>query len=759
MKRSPSVTRYLFLMGLCSLLPILLYAQPLHNAWSAESLRFGPKAPVPELTQLNNIQWEKSGHLFTRLVHHGGGYAIIQYDPGSSFSETTLATARQLTPEGTTKPLTVESYTWYPRFHKLLIFTNSKRVWRAHTRGDFWLYDTATKKLVQLGKELPAASLQFAKMSPDGARVAYVSKHNIYVEDPETGKYRQLTTDGTEKIINGTFDWAYEEELFCRDGFRWSPDSKSIAYWQIDATHIRDYLMLNTTDSVYSFVIPVQYPKVGYDPSSAKIGVIDLSTAKTRWMHIPGDPVQHYLPRMEWIANSNKLMVQQLNRKQDTCILFLVNANNGQARAVYTEGDAAWIDINYFWQYDRPGWDWINGGKDFLWRTEKDGWRHVYLVHLDGSGEELMTAGKYDVMDIAGIDRRNNLLYFYASPDNATQKYLYVLKLDGKGKPRRISPAGRSGTHDYNVSPDGLYATHSFSNHQTPPRRDFISLHPLKILKKGDPVYGKSLVHQMLRNPQTFFKVTTGEGVTMDGWMIRPANFDSTRKYPVLFYVYGEPASCTVKDVFSPNSWYQQLADMGYVIMSVDNPGTPAPKGRPWRKAIFKNIGIGNIHHQAMAAKKIMQWPWVDSSRIAVWGWSGGGSSTQNLLFQYPDIYKTGMAVAGVSNMLYYDDIYEERYMGLLPQDMKYYQRGASVNHAKGLEGNLLIIHGSGDDNVHYQNQEALINALVAAGKQFSMMEYPNRTHSLSEGEGTTRHLYTLLTNYLVTHCPPGPRK
>ncbi|HEX5553839.1 MAG TPA: DPP IV N-terminal domain-containing protein [Chitinophagaceae bacterium] len=734
-------------------------AQPLHHAWSYQSLQFGPAAPIPALNDFSGIQWEKTGHLFTRLEPNDGGFDIVEYDPANNFSEKIIATSSQLIPLDSTKPLEVESYTWYPEHRKLLLFTDSKRVWRAHTRGDFWIYELKSKKLSRLGKDLPQSSLQFAKISPDGTKAAYVSKHNIYVEDLQTGERKRLTQDGTEKIINGTFDWAYEEELFCRDGFRWSPDSKSIAYWQINATGIRDYLMLNTTDSVYSFVVPVQYPKVGYNPSSAKIGVVNVATDAIKWMKIPGDSIQHYLPRMDWANNNDELMVQQFNRKQDSTWLYLVNVHTGKATDVYTEGDKAWIDINYFWQYDRPGWDWINDGKQFLWTTEKDGWRRVYRLNRDGSHERLITTGNYDVIDVAGIDRSHGILYFYASPDNATQQYLYSASLDGKGKPVRISPADETGTHRCTISPDGWYGVHSFSNHDTPPTSEFIRMNNHKVLKKAEGArFSPEMVKRMLHNPKSFFRVTTSDHVTMDGWMVRPADFDSTKKYPVLFYVYGEPAACTVKDVFSPNPWYQQLAGEGYVIISVDNRGTPAPKGRAWRKAILKSIGTLNIHDQAMAAEKILQWPWVDSSRIAVWGWSGGGSSTQNLMFQYPGIYQTGMAVAGVSNMLYYDNIYEERYMGLLPQDMKYYQRGASVNHAKGLQGNLLIIHGSGDDNVHYQNQEALINALVAGGKQFSMMEYPNRTHSISEGKGTTAHLYTLLTDYLEQHCPPGAR-
>lgn len=733
----------------------LSHAQPLRRAWSYHSLSFSPSYPPEDEGSFSGLQWEKTGHRYTRMEHAGGAFDIAEFDPANDFSKKILIRASALKPAGGAAPLKVELYTWYPEHQKLLLFTNSRKVWRAHTRGDFWVYDLNSTKLFQLGRGLAPSSLQFAKISPDGTRAAYVSGHNIYVEDLATGKRRQLTTDGTEKIINGTFDWAYEEELFCRDGFRWSPDSKSIAYWQINATHIRDYLMLNTTDSVYSFVVPVQYPKVGYDPSSARIGVVSLSTGQTRWMHIPGDPVQHYLPRMDWAGNSSELLVQQLNRKQDTSVLYLVDVDKARAREIYAEGDKAWIDLNYFWQYDRPGWDWIDGGKRLLWTTEKDGWRHVYRMDRDGSHETLITREPADVIDIAGIDDKHGFLYYYASPGNATQQYLYRTTLNGKGKAELLSPG--PGTHTCDVSPDGLYGVHTFSSHLAPPVSTFMSMDPYQAIKpgRGPAVSGRELAFE-LRNPTTFFQVTTRDHVTMDGWMIRPARFDSTKKYPVLFYVYGEPAACTVKDEFSPNPWFQQLADMGYVIISLDNRGTPAPKGRAWRKAILKKIGVLNIRDQAMAAEQILKWTWVDNSRIAVWGWSGGGSSTQNLMFQYPDIYQTGIAVAGVSNLLYYDNIYEERYMGLLPEDLKYYQAGSSVNHVKGLRGNLLIIHGSGDDNVHYQNQEALINALVGAGKQFSMMEYPNRTHAISEGEGTTRHLYTLMTDFLEQHCPPG---
>ncbi len=736
-----------------------LQAQPLRDAWSPDHLSLDQGEDLPALTGLRGIHWNSEGNSFTQLQRSPSGYQIVQYDPDQGLSETTLVTAAQLTPSQASRPLTVEGYTWNPAHRQLLIFTNSKRVWRARTRGDFWVYDQASGKLLQLGAGLPPSSLQFAKLSPDGTMAAFVSGHNIYTENLADGTMKALTTDGTDKIINGTFDWAYEEELFCRDGFRWSPDSKSIAYWQVNASGIRDFLMIDNTDSLYSFTVPVQYPLVGYDPSSVRIGVVDIATARTRWMDIPGDPVQHYLPRMDWTGTDNQIMVQQFNRKQDTTWLYLVDSRTGTARVIYSEGDTSWVDINYFWQYDRDSWDWIDEGKKFLWTTEKDGWRHVYCMNSDGTGEKLVTRTDFDVIDVVGIDRKDNLLYFTASPDNATQQYLYETRLDGKGVARRVTPPGAEGTHTYQCSSAGQYALHNYSSHNTPPVLQLIRMDDGTVLqseaggRRPGPVQAEGEV-----NPMTFFKVTTSQGVTMDAWMIRPRNFDSTRKYPVLFYVYGEPASATVRDIYAPNPWFEKLVDTGYVIISMDNRGTPAPKGTKWRKEIYHNIGIMNVDDQAAGAMQILQLPWVDTSRIAVWGWSGGGASTQMLMFRYPQIYKTGIAVAGVSNLRFYDNIYEERYVGVLPEDLKYYQQGSSVNYASGLRGNLLIVHGSGDDNVHYQNQEALINALVRAGRPFQMMEYPNRTHGINEGAGTTAHLYALLTSYLETHCPPGPR-
>lgn len=700
----------------------------------------------------NEMQWAKDGGSYYEVNDN----SIIKYQL-PSFTKTVVIASNKLIPAGQDKALQIENFAFSNDQKKLLIYTNSKRVWRRNTKGDYWILDMSNNSLKQLGKGKPASSLMFAKISPDGTKAAYVSEHNIYAEDLATNQIKALTDDGTARLINGTFDWVYEEEFDCRDGFRWSPDSKNIAYWQIDATKIKNFLLIDNTDSLYSFTIPVEYPKVGQNPSPPKVGVVNVSTAVTKWMNLPGDPQQHYIPRMEWAANNTEIILEQLNRKQNEAKVFLCNAASGLSKAVYVETDKAWIDVKARWSEDPTGWEWINGGKEFLWVSEKDGWRHIYRVSRDGK-ETKITNGNYDIITIESIDDKSGFVYYMASPKNATQKYLYRTKLDGKGTAERLSPLNQNGTHDYNISPQAKFASHTFSNHYTPDAKEWISL-PDHSELDGHKVYNSIQAADSSKSHTKFFTIKTSEGVEMDGWMVKPDNFDSTKKYPVLFYVYTEPAGTTVKDaagVAGTRLYAGNIAADGYIQISLDGRGTPAPKGAAWRKAVYRKIGIINVRDQAMAAKEIMKWSFVDTSRIAVWGWSGGGSTTLNLLFQYPEIYKTGIAIAPVADRLLYDNVYEERYMGLPQENMQDYVNASALSHAKNLRGNLLVIHGTGDDNVHYQGTEMLVNELIKNNKYFEMMSYPNRTHSISEGEGTRQHLSTIFTTYLKAHCPPG---
>ena len=710
---------------------------------------------VLAMAQSRAINWTPDGTGYYKVAAEG----IVKADPKTD-AETVVIGKAALTPAGSSDALRVQSFDYSTDRTKVLLFTNTVKVWRYNTRGDYWVLNTAGNQLKKLGQGLPERSLMFAKLSPDNKYVAYVSGNNLYVEDLATGLVRKLTSDGTRKLINGTFDWAYEEEFGCRDGFRWSPDGRQIAFWQVDATKIRDYYMLNTTDSNYSKVIPVEYPKVGESPSPARIGVVTLNGGLIRWMKIEGDPQQHYLTRMEW-TGPTELIVQQLDRKQQESRLMYCRTTDGNATTFWAENDDAWVDLNSGELTGEPGgWKWVNKGQEFLWVSEKDGWRHIYRISRDGKMITLLTKGNYDIGRIMAVDEPGNYVYFSASPNNATQLYMYRVRLNNpKDEPELVSPAGLKGTHNYQVSPNGKTARHSFSNYNTPPVTEWISLPEHK------PLQSSKSIDKLIKKDQSvnveYTQVVTEDNVKLDVWINKPNNFDPNKKYPVVLYVYGEPAATTTDDTYGNQSNFLYNGDMpadGYIQVAIDNRGTPALKGAAWRKAIYRKVGEINVRDMAMGMKKLLELPYMDKSRVAVWGWSGGGSSTLHLLFRHPEIFQTGVSIAAVSNQLFYDNIYQERYMGLPQENLQEFINGSPVTYAKGLKGNLLYIHGTGDDNVHYSNAELLINELIKNNKQFQLMSYPNRTHSISEGAGTSQHLSTLYTEFLKKNCPPGGR-
>jgi dipeptidyl-peptidase-4 len=715
---------------------------------------------IPVFAQQGAIKWTKEGDAYYRLEDN----EIVQYTLPAD-SRKVLVTKQQLTPSGESAPLKLDHFSFSEDGQKMLVYTNATRVWRIKTRGDYWVLDLKSNQMQKLGAGRPDASLMFAKFSPDGKKVAYVSEYNVFVEDLASKTITPLTTDGNRKFINGTFDWVYEEEFACRDGIRWSPDSKSVLFWQIDARPTRDFYMINNTDSVYSKVIPVEYPKVGEPPSACKLGVADIGSAKTTWLNVPGDPRQHYIVRAEYVPGTNDILLQQLNRKQNVSTIFRANGQTGNAAPIFKEEDEAWVDVytpasseNAYAVDFKHTFHWLGGGKEFLWESEKDGWRHVYRIGSDGNTETLVTPGDFDVIATKHVDEKGGFVYFLASPENATQKYLYRTRLNGKGKMELLTPSALRGTHNYSISPNAKFARHTFSNAYTKPAAETITLPKHQPLKESESIATRISKLQEEQHTE-FFKVKIKDGVELDGWMVKPANFDATKKYPVVFFVYTEPWGQNVTDTYGTANNFLYAGDMredGYVYISVDNRGTPVPKGRAFRKSIYRNVGQINIHDQAQAAREIMKWDFVDPERIAVWGWSGGGSATLNLMFQYPEIYKTGIAVAAVSNLLTYDNIYQERYMGLPQENMEDFIKGSPITHAKNLQGNLLLIHGTGDDNVHYQNAEMLVDELVKHNKQFQFMAYPNRSHGMSEGQGTFQHLGTMYTAFLRKHCPPG---
>jgi dipeptidyl-peptidase 4 len=723
--------------------PSRLTVQRIYGSGEFAAQRFGP------------ARWLGDGSAYTTVeAADSGGRDIVRYDVETDRRDV-LVSARQLVPQGADAPLEVEDYAWSPDGKKVLIFTNSQPVWRLNTRGDYWVLDREGGRLQKLGGAQAAPStLMFAKFSPDGGRVGYVRENNLYVEDLATGRVTALTTDGSRTLINGTFDWVYEEELmnYYADGWRWSPDGSSIAFWQLNADSVKNFHLINNTDSLYSKVMPIQYPKVGETNSAARVGVVSAAGGQVRWLEVAGDPRNHYIARMEWAASSAEVILQRLNRLQNRNEVMLGDARTGKVRTVLVEQDSTWVELV-------DDLVWLDGGKSFTWVSDRDGWNHVYVVSRDGKKVRLVTRGEFDVLDVQGIDPKGGWLYYIASPENPVQRYLFRTRLDGKGKPERLSPARESGTHAYDVAPNYKYAIETYSSLGNPPVIRLLRLpghQPIRTLVDNQEL--RARVNALRRGAVEWFSVEAEDGLRMPAVLMKPADFDSTRKYPLLFFVYGGPGKTEVNDVWGGYwLWHTMLNQKGYLVAVVDNHGTPAPLGRRFRKAIYGQLGVLETRDQAVAARALAARPYVDPARIGIWGWSYGGFMALNTLFQHPDLYRTGVAVSPVTHWSLYDNVYTERFNGLITENREGYDRGSPLTYVNGFRGNLLLVHGSGDDNVHYQNSQMLINALVAANRPFEMMEYPNRTHCICQGKGTQAHLFELITRFLDRNLMAAP--
>jgi dipeptidyl-peptidase-4 len=724
-----------------------------------------------QVKEFGPARWLDGGNSYTTVEPSAvqkGALDVVRYDTATARRKV-LISASELVSAGATSALPIEDYAWSWDMKRLLFFSNSRQVWRKNTRGDYWALDRETHELYKLGGKFPPSTLMFAKFSPDGSRVAYVHSNNIYVEDVHTHQITQVTGDGSDTTVNGTGDWVYEEELSLRDGFRWSPDGRSIAYWQFNTGEVGHFPLLYDFGEVRQVVTHIPYPKYGVYPEifdirypqpgttnpAARVGVVSAEDGETRWMQVPGDPRENYIARMEWAGDSRGLVLQHLNRLQNTNDVLLADPASGAVHAIYQDKDPAWVDA----MHEIP---WLRDGKHFVWLSEKDGWRHAYLVSSDGKQEKLLTAGAFDAISLVKLDEKSGFLYFIASPENATQRYLYRVRLDSTGGAERVTPGASSGVNTYDISPDGRWAFHVRSTFDSPPVTDLVELssghRSVRVLEDNAALVANAAAN--VKNPVEFFRLDIGEGVVLDGWMIRPPGFDPAKKYPLLIFVYGEPADTTVRDEWDTRDgpFHHLVATEGYIVASVDNRGTPAPKGRAWRKMIYGTVGVLSSKEQAAALVTLERTrPYIDSGRVAVWGWSGGGSNTLNLMFRSPELYKVGMSVAPVPDQRLYDTIYQERYMGLPQQNVEGYRAGSPINFAEGLRGKLLLVHGTGDDNVHFQGSELLVNRLIELGKPFDFMEYPSRTHAINEGQGTTLHLRSLLMRYLEEHLPSGP--
>ena len=465
-------------------------------------------------------------------------------------------------------------------------------------------------------------------------------------------------------------------------------------------------------------------------------------------MQTEGDPHNNYIPEMGW-DDSTHILIQHMNRLQNRNEFLLADAASGVSRTVFVDEDKAWVDVNRDVQ-------WINQGREFLMLSERDGWRHLYRVARDTGKAQLVTRGDFDVVSLHRISPDEKWAYFIASPENATQRYLYRVRLDGTAAPERLTP-NVPGTHSYTISPNAEWAFHTFTSFEVPPAFDVVHLPDHKVMRKTvDNAAVAERAKPLSGGPAEFVKVAAGTGLMVDAWLIKPPDFDPAKKYALIVYVYSEPAGQTTADRW-PSMFIRALTSAGYLVASFDNQGTPAPRGREWRKIVYGSVGPLSSQQQAAALQSLEKTHlYIDPKRVGVWGWSGGGTETLDLMFRYPDVYSVGVSVASVPDQRLYDTIYQERYLGLPQDSPKAYEQSSAINFASGLRGDLLVMHGSGDDNVHFQGFELLVNKLLSLGKQFDMRVYPGRTHSISEGKGTTQDVYTNILGYFQDHLPPG---
>jgi len=693
--------------------------------------------------RLESVQatWTPDGSGYAVLEPAAGaaGKALALYDAGDG-RRAVLASPTQLKPRGADAPIAIDDYFFSPDGSWLLLL--SRRDAAGKTVFDYWIFERESGNLTRAVEGATPAFFR-GSIAPDGSRFVYTDKGNLKVYDLGRGKIVSLTSDGViDKITNSQAVW--------------SPDGKRIAYVRTDESDIPLRPMLVPGDPTYPRVRYVRYARVGGALPVRRVGIVNAKGGKTRWVDISAPAEGVHLGQIDWAMNSDELLIEKRSRGRDERDFLIAGA--GGVNRIYHESDPAWVVASY---RVNAGLEWIRDGEAFIVMSEKDGWRRAYVYSRDGKEKDSLTPGGVDIIQRAAVDEAGGWFYYYASPNNPTQQYLYRAPLDGSGQAERMSPADQPGWHDYEISPNAKWAIHTYSRFDQPPVVELVQLaghRMVRTLEENRAVRKK--VSSSLTQPTEFFEVDVGDGVALDGYVIKPRDFDPSNKYPVFVYQYSEPHAQTVVDRWSVrNEFHRAIADLGYLVVSMDSRGTPAPKGAAWRRAIFGSLGPLSTDEQAAGLKRLGQTrSYVDLSRVGVWGWSGGGSNTLNAMFRKPDVYHVGIAVAPKPQPHLYNAWFQEIYMRTREKNPEGYRRAAPINYAEGLQGDLLIIHGTGETNTHLEITEGLVDRLIELGKQFDYMTYPNRNHGLRIGKGTSLHLRMLMARYLLDRLPPGPR-
>jgi len=680
---------------------------------------------------------DASGYLVIETAQGSDSQALVSYDVARG-KRTELLTGTQLVIPEATGSMYIENYVFSPDGNRILIQANSQH--EENSQLHHWMLERKS------GKLQPVVAGRYSSISPGGQRILFSDQGNLYVHDVQNEHTIPLTGDGiTGSNTNGRAVW--------------SPDGNRIAFIQSDVSGVRLRSALVPGDPSYPEVKETRFARVGGTITTLRIGVVDAGGKETRWLSIPIPSEGYYLGPVSWAGNSDELLVEKRSRFRDRREFLIADVNSGQVTRIFEESDPDWVVASYA---KNAGLEWIDHYNAFLVLSEKDGWRHAYTCSRDGENEKLLTPGAFDIIERVAVDEAEGWFYYNASPGNGTQKYLFRVRLDGTGGAERITPTDQPGTHDYQVSPGAKWAFHTYSSSDSPPVTELVQLPEHRVVRVlEDNKVLREKMESLNVQPKEFLQLDIGNGIVMDAWMIKPGDFDPSRKYPVFVYVYGEPHAQTVRDAWgrAMTDYHRVIADLGYLVVSIDNRGTPCPKGAAWRRAVSGSLGPLSTEEQVAGLKELGRTtPYVDLSRVGIWGWSGGGSNTLNAMFRRPDVYHVGIAVAPKPQPHLYNAWFQEIYMNTPEVNPDGYRESAPINFAEGLRGDLLIIHVTGETNTHLQITEGLVDRLIELGKQFDYMAYPNRDHGLREGKGTSLHLRILMARYLLTHLPPGPR-
>lgn len=682
---------------------------------------------------LNGVQWFSGGEKFSFLKRDPAAKATAIYEHDiKTGEEKILVSGNDLKLKPEDQPFSIQNYEWLPN-EKHILFTGTLPARSLKTGGAFYIYEIAAKKFFLLADS--EQEQENAIVSPDCEKLAFVRENNVFVVDIQSRKETQVTFDGSETILNGNFDWVYEEEFSIINGIEWSPDSKRIAFWQLDQSQVPE-MHIAKWDSLYLNFLDIRYPKAGTRGSFVKIGITEIASPKITWVDL-GDESDIYIPRIKFTADANLLSIQRLNRLQNKLDLLFADAVTGKTKTVFAQSDSCWIDINDNLQF-------LKDKKHFVWTSTKNGFEHIYLFDYNGNQIEQLTKGNFEVDKILGVDETNKQIYFTSNERSTVNNDLYSVNYE-TGKRSRITEA--KGSHKIDLSPNQKYFIDRYSNANLIGSTYLYNTRGEKI--RDLVVNDMAAFKDYNLSPVEFFRFKTSDGVELDASIMKPGNFDPSKKYPVLVNNYSGPGSKVVTDAWG-SLWFQMLAQKGYIIFAVDNRGTGG-RGESFKKLMYKNLGYWEVNDQIEGAKYLASLPYVDANRIGIWGWSYGAYASALTLVKAPDYFKAAIAVAPVTDWRFYDNIYTERYMSTPQVNPKGYETSSVMTYAKQLKGKLLLIHGTADDNVHFENSVALVTKLVAENKPFQTMYYPEKNHGIGGGK-TRLHLYQLMTEFLLNN-------